>query len=203
MEPNWNQRFGEPGFAYGLEPNTFLVSVAEQLPKGPILSLAEGEGRNAVYLAKLGFDVTAVDASEVGLAKAHQLAEDNNVEIKTVHADLATYEIAPDYWAAIVSIFCHIPPAIRKSIHAKVVSGLRPDGLFVLEAYTPQQCGRGTGGPPVPEMMMSVDLLKEELAGLQLVSALELERDVVEGAYHSGIGSVVQFIARRGVGADN
>ncbi|HEY7118223.1 MAG TPA: class I SAM-dependent methyltransferase, partial [Tepidisphaeraceae bacterium] len=141
----WDERYGQPGFAYGDAPNDFLMAVAGRIPPGPVLMLGEGEGRNGVYLAGLGYDVVAVDQSEVGLAKARRRAEERGVRIRTQQADLAHFVIEPGAWAGVVSIFCHLPPAIRVPLHAAVVRGLRPGGVFVLEAYTSRQLGRGTG----------------------------------------------------------
>jgi SAM-dependent methyltransferase len=162
-----------------------------------VLSLGEGEGRNAAYLASLGHQVVAVDQSEVGLAKAARMASDRNLAIETVCGDLATYPIEAGAWAGIVSIFCHLPRRIRLPLYAAVVQGLRPGGVLVLEAYTPQQVGRGTGGPQDPDMLVSLADLRNELAGLEFLHACELERDVREGAYHTGAASVVQVIGRR------
>ena len=194
----WDDRYSEPGFAYGTEPNDFLASVADRLPAGPVLTLGEGEGRNAVFLAGLGHEVVAVDQSEVGLAKARQRAAERGVHVQTQQADLGDYPIQPGAWAGIVSIFCHLPPAVRVPLYAAVARGLRPGGVFVLEAYTPRQFGRGTGGPPSPELMVSLDDLTRELAGLEFLHARELEREVREGTYHTGLASVVQLVARRG-----
>ena len=193
----WDERYSKPEFAYGTEPNDFLRSVAGRIPRGPVLTLAEGEGRNAVFLGGLGYQVTAVDQSRAGLAKARRLADERGVRIETRQADLADFPIEPDAWAGIVSIFCHLPPPIRVPLHAAVVRGLRPGGVFVLEAYTPRQVGRGTGGPPTADLMASLDDLTSELAGLEFLHALELEREVREGIYHTGLASVVQLVARR------
>ena len=201
LEFSWDERYDCEEYVYGTEPNAFLRACADRLRPGRTLSLAEGEGRNAVFLAARGHRVTAVDASAVGLAKAARLARARGVEIETLVADLADYAIAPAAWDHIVSIFCHIPPAARARLHRQVVAGLKPGGLLVLEAYTPAQVGRGTGGPPVPELTMTLEALREELAGLEFLHARELEREVVEGRYHTGTGSVVQVLARKG-GAD-
>jgi SAM-dependent methyltransferase len=194
----WNERYSAPGFAYGTEPNDFLASVADRIPPGPVLTLGEGEGRNAAFLAGRGHEVVAVDQSEVGLAKALRLAEERGVRVQTQQADLSDYPIRPGAWAGIVSIFCHLPPSIRVPLHAAIVGGLRPGGVFVLEAYTPRQYGRGTGGPPSPELMVTLEDLTNELAGLEFLHARELEREVHEGVYHTGLASVVQLLARRG-----
>jgi 2-polyprenyl-3-methyl-5-hydroxy-6-metoxy-1,4-benzoquinol methylase len=191
----WDGRYSSEDYVYGTAPNDFLVSVADQIPKGRVLSLAEGEGRNAVYLAGLGHKVLAVDSSAVGLSKAQRLAKERNVDIETWVADLADFAIAAEGWDAIVSIFCHLPSGIRSSVHHKVVAGLRPGGVLVLEAYTPTQLKFKTGGPPTADMMMTLDSLRTELAGLRFIHARELERDVIEGKLHTGRGAVVQVVA--------
>ena len=193
----WNERYSQPGFAYGTEPNEFLAAAAGQIPSGPVLSLGEGEGRNAAYLAGLGHRVVAVDQSQVGLAKARQLAADRGLSVETISADLDGYSIEPGAWAGIVSIFCHLPRRIRVPLYAAAARGLQPGGVFVLEAYTPKQLGRGTGGPQDPDMLVSLADLSEELAGLEFLHARELEREVREGEYHTGVASVVQVIALR------
>ncbi len=191
----WDERYSTDEYVYGTEPNTFLAGRIAVLPKGRTLCIAEGEGRNAVYLAEHGHRVTAVDASAVGLEKARKLARNRGVTIETVVADLADFTIEPDSWDAIISIFAHVPPGIRKSLHGRIVRGLRPGGVFVLEAYTPAQIRLGTGGPPVAELTMTLAALRQELVGLEFRHAVELERDVIEGRYHSGKGAVVQVIA--------
>ena len=148
-----------------------------------------------MFLAEHGHQVVAVDASAVGLEKAARLAKARGVQIETVVADLARFEIGADCWDAIISIFAHVAPEIRKPLHKRIVQGLRPRGMLVLEAYTPKQIKLGTGGPPVVEMTMTLDALKPELEGLEFLHAIELERDVVEGRLHTGTGAVVQVIA--------
>ncbi|MCG5538882.1 cyclopropane-fatty-acyl-phospholipid synthase family protein [Halorhodospira sp. 9622] len=193
----WDERYADPDeYAYGTQPNTFFASEAWRIPDGPVLFLAEGEGRNAVWLAERGHAVTAVDGSAVGLEKARRLAAERGVEIETVHADLASHPIEPGAWAGIVSIFGHLPPDIRREVHRRAASGLRPGGLFLLEAYTPRQLAYGTGGPPTAEMMMDLAGLRAELPGLELLVGQEIERWVEEGRYHSGLAHVVQVVAQ-------
>jgi len=194
---NWDERYGEAGFVYGTSPNSFLASVVESLPKGRILSLAEGEGRNAVYLASLGYEVTGVDGSEVGLRKAQQLAAEKGVSLTTIHADLSSFVIEAGQWDGIIACYCHVPPAIRIPLHRAVVSGLKPGGVFVLEAFSKEQIGYDTGGPKSLDLLMSLEELMEELAGLSFIHAARLERDVREGRGHSGLASVVQVLAMK------
>lgn len=191
----WDERFAEPGWTYGTEPNGFLVTVVDRIPQGRVLSLGEGEGRNAVFLARRGYDMLGVDGSAVGLAKARRLAEEAGVAIATHLADLAEYEIAPGSWDGIVSIFCHLPAELRRRVHRQVVAGLKPGGVFVFEAYAPKQLQYGTGGPQTRDLLVSLDDARAELDGLAFEIAREAEREVHEGRRHSGIGAVVQVVA--------
>lgn len=193
----WDERYSAKGYVYGTEPNGFLAAKADLLPAGRVLCLGEGEGRNAVWLAEQGFEVTAVDASAVGLHKARALAAERGVRITTVHADLADFVIEPDAWDGMVSIFCHLPPALRAQVHRRCVAGLRPGGVLLLEAYTPDQVGRGTGGPPTVELMMDARTLRLELAGLEFLELSETEREIHEGVFHNGVGAVVQLVGRK------
>lgn len=193
----WDERYASEDFVYGTEPNDFLRSEVAHAPPGRALCLAEGEGRNAVFLAELGFEVLAVDSSAVGLQKARRLAADRGVHIDTLIADLQDYAIEPSGWDLIVSIFCHLPGSVRRHLHRGVVAGLRPGGVLILESYTPAQLELGTGGPPTTELMVNLSELTEELAGLTFEHAVELERDVVEGRLHTGRGAVVQVRARK------
>ena len=191
----WDERYSTEEYAYGTNPNNFLEANVSSIPKGKVLSLAEGEGRNAVFLAKQGYSVTAVDASLVGLNKARKLAEDNGVIVEFIHTDLAEYDLGENKWDGIVSIFCPLPSSIRKQLHKKVEAALKQNGVFLLEAYTPAQLKYGTGGGNSVDVMQSKESLSLELAGLKFKHLIELERDVVEGIYHTGIGAVVQAIA--------
>ena len=191
----WDERYGDDEYAYGRQPNSFLQNHFSVIPQGNILSIAEGEGRNAVFLAKQGYNVTAVDSSIVGLGKAQKLAEENGVEIECVHADLAEYDFGENKWDGIVSIFCPLPSVLRKQIYKKVEVGLKQNGVFLLEAYTPEQIRYGTGGGNDVDLMQSKASLNNELSRLTFKRLLELERNVVEGIYHTGLASVVQAIA--------
>ena len=193
----WDERYGAEEYAYGTSPNEFLEENYKHLPPGKVLSLAEGEGRNAVFLAKQGYAVTAVDASVAGLKKAEKLAAENGVTVELVQADLADYELGENMWDAVVSIFCPLPSAIRKRLYQKVEAGLKPNGVFLLEAYTPEQLKHGTGGGSSADVMQTKETLSRELSGLKFLHLVELERDVREGIYHTGVGAVVQAIATK------
>ncbi|MCC6790170.1 MAG: class I SAM-dependent methyltransferase [Thermomicrobiales bacterium] len=193
----WNQRYDREEYVFGTEPNDFLVEVSGRIPPGPVLSLADGEGRNSVYLAGLGHPVTAVDLSEIGLAKGRRLAAERGVTIETIATDLNQFAIAPGAWAGIVSISFHIPRDQRSAIYRRAVAGLRPGGVFILEAYTPAQIGLGTGGPQDPALTPTLAELREDLAGLEIEIGVERQREVVEGIGHSGMAEVVQIFARK------
>lgn len=191
----WDKRYAADHYIYGTEPNQFLRNNISSIPLGKVLCLAEGEGRNAVYLARQGYTVTAVDASIVGLEKAQQLADKHKVSVEFIHGQLEDFDIGVNKWNGIVSIFCHLPSDIRKVLHRKVVAGLKENGVLLLESYTPEQLKLGTGGPPSAELMMSSAILKAELQGLNFRHLQELEREVFEGSHHTGMGAVVQAIA--------
>lgn len=198
----WDERYRGADYVYGTAPNDFLAARIQALngalpAAGRVLCLGEGEGRNAVWLAEQGLDVTAVDASGVGLAKARRLAAERGVAIETIHTDLAVHPIAPDAWDMVVAIFCHLPPALRADVHRRSVAGLRSGGFLLLEAYTPRQLALGTGGPPTAALMMDADSLRAELMGLEFLHLEELERDIQEGALHAGLGAVVQVLGRK------
>ena len=193
----WDKEYSVEEYVYGKEPNGFLLEMSDRLKKGNVLCLAEGEGRNAVHLARQGFEATAVDSSRVGLAKAVKLAQEFGVTIQTVTADLADYVIEEGVWDTIISISCHVHQDLRRRLHRDVVAGLREGGTFLLEAYTPKQLEFQTGGPPSVEYLMELVTLKGELDGLEFIHGQELVRDVVEGINHTGKGSVVQVFARK------
>ena len=194
----WEDRYsGVDGYLYGTEPNNFLAEAVTDIEPGDTLCYADGEGRNGVHLASLGHRVTSVDLTEAGMAKATSLAEKRSVPLTTVVADMATWDMGEARWDLVVSIFAHMPPEIRRHVHANLATALRPGGRLILEAYTPAQVGRGTGGPPVPELTMTLDGLRQELVDLEIVHGLETVRSVVEGPGHTGDGAVVQVIAIR------
>jgi len=192
----WDDRYATHEHVFGTEPNDFLVEVAAAIPAGPVLCLGDGEGRNGVWLAGRGHAVTSVDQSRVGLAKAERLAEARGTRITTVVADVADLDLGSG-WAAVVSIFCHVPSALRATLYPRCAAALAPGGAFVLEAYTPAQIGRGTGGPAVADLTPTAAELAGLMAGLVIERLEERECRVVEGPAHTGDASVVQLVARR------
>ena len=193
----WNEKFANTEYAYGTEPNEFLAASVAKLKPGAALSLAEGEGRNAVWLAQQGFTVSSIEQSEKGVAKTLRLALQRGVIVMAERGELETFHIQPNSWDLIVSIYAHTPQELRRKLHRQVVAGLKPGGVFVLEAYTPAQIPNNTGGPKDASLMPTAELLRSELNGLVFDHIAEVERDVVEGSLHTGTAHVVQVVAHR------
>jgi len=197
MRTFWDERYDRPEYVYGTEPNSFLVENVRHIPKGRVLCLAEGEGRNAVFLAQKGYDVTAIDASKVGLSKARDLAESENVKINTIQTDLVDWPIDEWQWQGIVSIFCHLPMEARHAVFQRCAAGLAPNGIFLMEAFSEKQLQYNTGGPPNRDLLIDLTSAKKELAGLSLLHAHDVVRDIREGIYHTGKAAVVQILAKK------
>lgn len=196
MSDFWDKNYSTNDYIYGREPNDFLRGSVESLSPGSALCIGEGEGRNAVFLAKLGFDVTAVDSSFNGIKKVTRLSKEQGVHVRTIHADLADFDMGINKWQYIVSIF-HLPPSLRVKVHRNICLGLRTDGLLLLEGYTPKQLRLKSGGPSDMDMLYSKPMLNKDFNSLEIIKLDELERPVVEGTKHTGLGAVVQLIARR------
>lgn len=197
---SWDERYAEDGFAFGTEPNDFLRDVSSVLPVGRTLCLGDGEGRNGVFLAQLGHDVVSVDLSPVGVVKARRLAADRGVRIDALVADLAEFKFEPEAWDCIVSIFCHLPSALRHVVHGSIPESLRHGGCFVLEAYRSANIGRGVGGPQNPDMTVELEDVLQSLGAvrdIRIEIGREVEREIVEGKYHDGISATTQVLARR------
>ncbi|AQS50938.1 SAM-dependent methyltransferase [Paenalcaligenes hominis] len=192
----WHKKFDQSEYFYGQDPNDFLRETATHLPRGGrVLSLGEGEGRNAVYLAELGFQVTALDSAQSGLDKVTRLAQNKNVTVTTLWADLADYVFEPCAWDGIISIFCHLPPAVRQRVHTQIPQALTANGVFLLEAYTPKQLDYKTGGPSNIALLYQARTLAAELQPLAFTRLVETERYIHEGQGHQGQSAVVQVIA--------
>jgi 2-polyprenyl-3-methyl-5-hydroxy-6-metoxy-1,4-benzoquinol methylase len=194
----WDERYSGDELVYGSAPNDFLSQQAHRFPKtGRALDIGAGEGRNALFLASLGLDVLAVDQSAVGMQKAQRLARERGVSLRTQAADLNDFQADPNSFDVVSSIFVHLPAALRAKVHKNIITWLKPGGVFVLEAYAPDQLRRDTGGPKDPLLLAPLQTLLSELAGLTIEHQAALVRNVGEGRFHSGEASVVQVVARR------
>jgi 2-polyprenyl-3-methyl-5-hydroxy-6-metoxy-1,4-benzoquinol methylase len=189
----WNQRYLEKDFAYGKMANDFLQT-QDFGKEAKVLCLAEGEGRNGVYLAKMGCDVTCIDYSELGIEKMKLLAEENNVQLETICADLAEVELEPNAWDGIVLIFGHFPEELRKYVHGQIYSALKPGGKLVLEAYHKNQLNFKTGGPMTDKLLYSEAELKSDFNEFSSIQIEMKEREVLEGQYHFGKSAVIQVV---------
>lgn len=191
----WNERYSSPEFAYGKEPNQFLKSRLQNLTPGKILFPGEGEGRNAVYAAQLGWEVHAFDSSSVAAGKAAELSASKNVTIQYTVADVQEIYYEENSFDCIALIFVHLPPELRAGFHRKMLSFLKPGGVILLESFSKKQLERNTGGPKNIDMLHS----KQELHGdFSLASKLEVkeaEAELNEGIYHQGIASLIRVIA--------
>lgn len=197
MKGFWDSRYRENDYAYGTEVNAWIAGNWERIPRGPVLCLAEGQGRNAVFLAGKGLEVYALDQSEVGLSRARELAEARNVEVQTISADLANYPLGEEKWGAIAAVAAHFPPDIRKRLHFRIADALKPGGIFLMEGYSSRQSDMpGTGGPAHrPEMLYTTGMLREELPGMEFIILRDVNRKVDEGPYHQGLSAVIQVLA--------
>ncbi len=198
LQAFWDARYADAEFAYGTAPNDFLVQMVDRIaPRGRVLCLADGEGRNGVWLAQHGRQVTSVDVSERGMQKARDLARRAGVAIDTLTCDVTRHELGAAAWDAIVSIFLHLPPKPRRALHARCAAALKPGGTFIYEAYGHEQLRYGTGGPKEPELLPTLEDVLADLAGLRIEHRFAGTRAVHEGRLHHGVGYVVQVVACR------
>lgn len=196
----WDTRYREDEYAYGTEPNKFMKSKIQAFkPHSKILCLAEGEGRNAVFLAEQGHDVTAIDYSEEGLNKLRQLSVSKNVKIQTICADLNNYKIEENKWDAIICIFGHFPELLRKSVFGQIYNGLNQGGVFLMEAYHKDQLNYKTGGPQISELLYSIEELQNDFSEFKTISIKTEIKEIEEGKYHKGTSAVVQVLRHKEV----
>lgn len=194
----WDERYAGTDLVYGEAPNEFLVQMADRIPaRGDALDIGAGEGRNALFLASRGLNVLAVDQSVVGMEKAKRLARERGLALQTRAIDLRDFDAEPGSFDVVSSIFVHLPSELRSAVHRRLVAWLKPGGVYVLEAYAPDQIARGTGGPKDPLLLASLETLLDELSGLTIEHRAALVRNVTEGTFHSGEASVVQVVARK------
>lgn len=198
MKDFWNDRYRDQGFVYGETPNAFLVS-HERLyrPGQRALAVADGEGRNGVWLATRGLQVLSVDHSEVGLEKARALAERHGVTLETLCVDLAEWDWPEEAFDHVVAIFAHFPPHVRQSIHRAMLRSLKPGGLLLLEAFSPEQIDFQSGGPRDPDMLYSAVMLREDFVDGDIEEIADTVATLDEGPFHQGPAAVIRALVRR------
>lgn len=194
---NWNQRFSGDDYLFGTEPNRFLVSQADLLKAGDrALAVADGEGRNGVWLASQGLDVLSVDFSENALAKARRLADARGLALKTELVDLFAWDWGEARFDVVAAIFIQFaPPEQRRRMFRGMAAALAPGGHLIMQGYRPEQLDYGTGGPPHAENMYTADLLRTAFADLEIVLLEEHDSDVAEGRGHHGMSALVDMVA--------
>ncbi len=198
MKDFWNQRYAEQGYAYGDKPNAFLAAQKDQLQPGMrVLAVGDGEGRNGVWLAQQKCQVTCVDYSEQGVRKTKALAAANGVRVDAQCHDLTEWQWPQGEFDRVVSIFLHFPPNVRAAMHQAMLKALKPGGVIILEAFTPEQLNYKSGGPPVVEMLYTPEMLAEDFAGGEILFQEQCVTFLEEGVYHHGDGAVVRMLIRR------
>lgn len=194
----WDERYTDKEYVYGKEPNDFLKDSIGFLPiSGRILSLAEGEGRNGVFLANQGFDVQAIDSSIEGIKKAKRLAIENNVTFDYDQVKLEEFEFEKEPWDGIISIFAHTSKKIQIMLFEKIKKNLKSGGVFLLEGYNSKQLENSTGGPKSEDMMFDLEHLKSTFSDFEIIIARDINRVIHEGKYHNGSSEVIQFVCRK------
>jgi cyclopropane fatty-acyl-phospholipid synthase-like methyltransferase len=195
----WNERYSEPGYLFGTEPSAFLRREATRLSAGQTaLCVADGEGRNSVYLAGQGLSVTAMDASKVAVEKAQALAVAKDVAVDFHVADIARWDWTARPYDVVVGIFFQFAgPALRDEIFSGMVRTLAPGGLLLLHGYTPAQLSHNTGGPRVLENLYTAELLRDRFRDLDLLHLAEYEADLSEGSRHVGRSGLIDLVAQR------
>ena len=190
----WDKRYSEKEFAYGIEPNQFFKQQIDKLDPGKVLFPGEGEGRNAVYAAKLGWQVDAVDFSNSAKEKALRLAKENKVKINYTVVDLENYQIKNNHYDLIVMIFLHVPEETNQMIFERSILSLKIGGKLLIETFSKEQINNSSGGPNDPKLLFSEDELLKLTLELK-TEQLESKSIVLnEGNYHKGKADVIRFI---------
>jgi cyclopropane fatty-acyl-phospholipid synthase-like methyltransferase len=195
----WEARFKAPGYHFGTEPNAFLKSKAQLLKPGQkALSIADGEGRNGVFLASLGLDVLAIDFSPSALKKAQALAKDRGVALRTELADLETWTWPVGSYDVIVGIFFQfLVPASRTHVFDNIKRALKPGGLALIEGYGLKQIEYKTGGPGVAEQLYTKPMLQEAFSDFASIEIKEYDAALSEGDHHVGMSALVDLVGRK------
>ena len=193
----WDERYSSYEYVYGIDPNEFFKQQIENILPGKLLLPGEGEGRNAVYAAKLGWLVDAFDQSTNAQKKALKLAEKNNVNINYSVVDLKKFAPADNYYNAAAIIFVHFDSEARSIFHHMIVDSLKPGGKLILEAFSKNQLGKNSGGPQSLEMLNSLDDIMKDFNELKTILLEEKNVFLREGEKHSGEASVLRYVGEK------
>jgi len=196
----WNQRYSGDEFFYGTAPNAFLASQLHRFKPGQtVLAVADGEGRNGVWLARQGLDVTAVDFSPKAVEKAQRLAGQHGVAVHHEISDLFAWNWGENRFDAIVAIFIQfVGPEQRRALNELMLRALKPGGLLILQGYRPKQLEYRTGGPSSAENLYTAETLREEFSAMEILHLAEHDDEICEGAGHCGMSALVDLVARKG-----
>jgi cyclopropane fatty-acyl-phospholipid synthase-like methyltransferase len=199
MKELWDTRYGTDSYAYGSEPNEFFRSQLSDLSPGKILLPGEGEGRNAVFAASLGWDVLAFDISKQGKNKAKKLAAARNVSIEYEVEELGQIYLPENHYDAIGLIYTHFPPQVKSTYHAKLSSSLKRGGIIILEAFSKSHLevsskNEKPSGPQNLDMLFAVEDIIKDFSNYEIILLKEQEIDLNEGLYHIGRSSVIRFV---------
>lgn len=197
MKSFWDERYAAPEYVYGEMPNVFFKTQLEKLKPGRLLLPCEGEGRNAVYAAQMGWEVEAFDQSETGRDKALRLAESKGVFLNYQVCDWSEASYPAASFDAIALIFAHLPAFLRAAAHQQLIPYLKPGGTLILEGFNPRQLQHQTGGPKDPAMLFTEVILRQDFAELELLELYEAEEELNEGPYHSGVAAVIRLVGRK------
>ncbi|MFA6904205.1 MAG: class I SAM-dependent methyltransferase [Gallionellaceae bacterium] len=195
----WDERYAGGEYFFGTRPNAFMVSQHHLLKPGmSCLAVADGEGRNGVWLVQQGLKVLSVDSSAVAASKADTLAQQKGVTLDFEVADLLNWEWGENRYDAVVAIFIQFAtPAQREVLFKGIKQCLKPGGLLLLQGYTPRQLEYKTGGPPVAENMYTEPLLRKEFADMEILHLLEHDAEINEGSGHKGMSALIDLVARK------
>ncbi len=197
MKEHWDERYSAEAYIYGTNPNAWFAAKLDELTPGKLLLPAEGEGRNAVYAALKGWEVTAFDQSAEGRKKALKLATEKEVNIEYNIQDLTEFDGKKDHFDAIALIFVHMPAEIRTTVHQNLLKSLKPGGHIILEAFTTSQLKNNTGGPRSEHLLYECDQIKQDFHSLELIERSELTVHLDEGPLHQGEANVIRLYARK------
>jgi ubiquinone/menaquinone biosynthesis C-methylase UbiE len=195
MKTFWDDRYDTDEYVYGTEANEFFAAEINKLKPGYLMEAGAGEGRNAVYAARMGWDVVAIDQSETGLAKTMALAEKADVDLQFHRLDVEHLDLQENAYDAVGMIFLHLPPEARKTLHHKLYRFLKPGGTLIMEAFSKEQVKYDTGGPKNPEMLYSKEMLEEDFRDFSKLKIHKKTRHLKEGNHHDGEAAVLQIVA--------